>query len=353
MPQRAPRTWWRNEFYDHPGRRERQEDAFYVTTGGTKLDKVYCKPCFDADFAEIVAKDAATLGLGRQNTARSREDVITHCMRQLVFLHCVSSPLIDDALVWSMQKGHSQPPEREYGYLRYAGTTLVNHVKTCSRQTPSNRSLARREKLASLPRKSRASSSPNTNIQPMQSLSIPGTLQQSPPDTQMLPPSLPPTRTCSPAFSTSSLPPLPSPYGNLMIPLNDSPQLSPGQSFSDLPTPRSRSQSILIDDNSTWLPEFQRRFEDRIARLTVSANLPLSWVDNPEWIDFVGDFIAFARSPSQKVLTNRLIPAAAKSYRELAKIAATNQNVTLQADGWTGVNFHHLLAFMISFDKQV
>ena len=138
-----------------------------------------------------------------------------------------------------------------------------------------------------------------------------------------------------------------------MIPLNDSPQLSPGQSFSDLPTPRSRLQSILIDDNSTWLPEFQRRFEDRIARLTVSANLPLSWVDNPEWIDFVGDFIAFARSPSQKVLTNHLIPAAAKSYRELAKIVATNQNVTLQADGWTGVNFHHLLAFMISFDKQV
>ena len=97
-----------------------------------KLDKVYCMPCFNADFAEIVAKDAGTLGLGQQNNGQSREDIITHCTQQLVFLHCVTSTLIDDALVWSMQKGHSQPPEREYGYLRYAGMTLVNHVKMCS-----------------------------------------------------------------------------------------------------------------------------------------------------------------------------------------------------------------------------
>ena len=106
MPhQRAPRTWWCNEFYDHPGHHERHENPFYVTTGGMKLDKVYCKPCFDANFAEIVAKDVGTLGLGRQNNGQSREDIITHCTQQLVFLHCVTSTLIDDALVWSMLSG--------------------------------------------------------------------------------------------------------------------------------------------------------------------------------------------------------------------------------------------------------
>ncbi|KAF9782368.1 hypothetical protein BJ322DRAFT_1010247 [Thelephora terrestris] len=123
----------------------------------------------------------------------------------------------------------------------------------------------------------------------------------------------------------------------------------------DLPIPisQSQSQSVLIDNPGVWLPEFQRKFEERIARLTVSAGMPLSWVDNPEWIDFINDFVPSARSPSRKVLTNRLIPMVAKSYRDMAKIAARNQNVTLQADGWTGVNFHHLLAFMISFNNQV
>jgi hypothetical protein len=102
-----------------------------------------------------------------------------------------------------------------------------------------------------------------------------------------------------------------------------------------------------------WIPEFQLKFEERIARLTVSAGLPLSWVDNPEWIDFINDFLPSARSPSQKDLTNRLIPSAAKHYQSMAKLVARNKNATLQADGWTGVNFHHLLVFMFAFDKQV
>jgi len=54
----------------------------------------------------------------------------------------------------------------------------------------------------------------------------------------------------------------------------------------------------LIDDSGIWPPEFQRKFEERIARLTVSAGLPLSWVNNPEWIDFINDFLPSARSPS-------------------------------------------------------
>ena len=169
----------------------------------------------------------------------------------------------------------------------------------------------------------------------------------------MLPPSLPSTRACSPAASTSALPALPSPYANLMIPLGDNPLLSPALSCSDYPTSRSRSQSVLIDNSGVWLPEYQGKFEERIARLTVSAGLPLSWVDNPEWIDFVNDFLPSARSPSRKVLTNRLIPTAAKIHKNAAKTAAKNQNITLQADGWTGVNFHHLLAFMIAFNRQV
>ena len=32
---------------------------------------------------------------------------------------------------------------------------------------------------------------------------------------------------------------------------------------------------------------------------------------------------------------------------------ARDQNVTLQADGWTGTNSHHFLALMMTFNKQV
>ena len=102
-----------------------------------------------------------------------------------------------------------------------------------------------------------------------------------------------------------------------------------------------------------WSHELQTRFETQIARLTASAGLPLSWVDNPEWIDFVHQFLPAAKSPSRKVLTARLIPRLAKDYCQLAKVSSRDQNATIQADGWTGGNFHHLLAFMIAVKKKV
>ena len=94
-------------------------------------------------------------------------------------------------------------------------------------------------------------------------------------------------------------------------------------------------------------------FETCIARLTASAGLPLSWVDNPEWIDFIHRFLPGATSPSRRVLTARLIPHVAEIYRQMAKECSKGQNATIQADGWTGVNFHHLLGFMITVNKRV
>jgi hypothetical protein len=256
--------------------------------------------------------------------------------------------------VWSIQKGHAAAPDTEYGFLRYASSTLINHLKTCGRQTPAIRARAKHDSEAASPRKPGRLGSTHLSIQPPWPQFHHGTFQHSPQyHDQMLPPSLPSTRACSPAASISALSAFPSPYLGVTTPFDDGPLYSPAQSSANLPNPGSRSQSVLINDSGIWPPEYQTKFEERIARLTVSAGLPLSWVDNPEWIDFIKDFLPFAWSPLRKVLTNRLIPTAAKNHQNVAKAAAKGQNTTLQADGWMGVNFHHLLAFMITFNKQV
>jgi len=76
-------------------------------------------------------------------------------------------------------------------------------------------------------------------------------------------------------------------------------------------------------------------------------------VDNAEWIGFIEEFLPAAKSPSRKVLTNRLIPAAVAEFRAAAKVAANGREATIQADGWTGVNHHHLIAFMITVDGKI
>jgi hypothetical protein len=40
-----------------------------------------------------------------------------------------------------------------------------------------------------------------------------------------------------------------------------------------------------------WSDARQMRFEERMIRLTASAGLPLSWVENPEWLNFCTEFI--------------------------------------------------------------
>ena len=79
MPAVTARRWWRNEYYDHPGRLTKHEDA-YVTAGNTKVEKVYCMPCFNGHVAKIIARDEAGLSLGRRNIVRTREEVVAYGM---------------------------------------------------------------------------------------------------------------------------------------------------------------------------------------------------------------------------------------------------------------------------------
>ena len=103
---------------------------------------------------------------------------------------------------------------------------------------------------------------------------------------------------------------------------------------------RSSSRPRTADPN-TWSAEKQKRFENRLTRLTASAGLPLSWVDNTEWLDLCEEFIPAAKSPSRKTLTHRLLPATVAELRAEARAATKGHEATMQADGWTGTNNHH------------
>jgi hypothetical protein len=89
-----------------------------------------------------------------------------------------------------------------------------------------------------------------------------------------------------------------------------------------------------------------------MVELTTSAGFPLVWVENPVWQTILEEFLPEAPRISRKILTQRLLPEVATDLREKVKDIVHRQDVTLQADGWTGLNNHHLIAFMITCDKQ-
>ena len=102
-----------------------------------------------------------------------------------------------------------------------------------------------------------------------------------------------------------------------------------------------------------WTPTKLRRFEHLVLRLTASAGFPLSWVENPEWQLLRKEFIYGSPSISRKVLSTRILGEVADEFRALAREIVRGKPVTLQSDGWTGMNNRHLLAFMVTCDKRV
>jgi hypothetical protein len=129
--------------------------------------------------------------------------------------------------------------------------------------------------------------------------------------------------------------------------------LSARRPHSHPPSSRIGINTPRLSSGQLWSSSSQTEFENHIARITVSANLPLSWVDNLEVVTFMDKYIPAATAPSRKVLTKRIIPNLADELQTAAKKETRGKNATLQADGWTGGNHRHLVAFMITAEKKV
>lgn len=80
------------------------------------------------------------------------------------------------------------------------------------------------------------------------------------------------------------------------------------QPHSNPPSSRIGAVTPRFSSGQLWSVSSQTEFENHIARITASANLPLSWVDNLEVVTFMDKYIPAATAPSRKVLTKRIIP---------------------------------------------
>ena len=102
-----------------------------------------------------------------------------------------------------------------------------------------------------------------------------------------------------------------------------------------------------------WSPSRVKAFEHRILRLTASAGFPLSWVENPEFHALQDEFIIGSPHISRKVLTKQILCEVVTEFHEAVKQQTAGKEATMQSDGWTDINNHHLVAFMITADQKV
>lgn len=105
--------------------------------------------------------------------------------------------------------------------------------------------------------------------------------------------------------------------------------------------------------SSVWSESRQERFDGFLARLTASANLPHRWIENPEWVGLVTEFIPGAQLCSRQKLADTLIPRELERLGAITRKDVKDSKGTFQLDGWTGTNFHHYLGFMLTAKGKV
>ena len=122
----------------------------------------------------------------------------------------------------------------------------------------------------------------------------------------------------------------------------------------------ARSSSVTAhsanrNSHAEWSVDRQNTFNTRLGRLTASAGLPISWIENPEFTLFCQEFVhPSANIPSRKVLTRRILPTIKREFRKKAQAAIKRgSNATIQGDGWSAINEHHLNAFMMTVERKV
>ncbi|KAI6010645.1 hypothetical protein BKA83DRAFT_25636 [Pisolithus microcarpus] len=79
---------------------------------------------------------------------------------------------------------------------------------------------------------------------------------------------------------------------------------------------------------------------------------PSHWVENPEWLGFLQEFIPQAEPVKRQSLANHWIPMEVAKFCQEAKNHSQGLEGTLQYDGWSGINFHHFIAFMLTTSRH-
>ena len=263
---------------------------------------------------------------------------------------------------------------------------ILRHLHKCMNQPESVRSDARKECtdrgwLAATP--SRPSSSRRTYAEMSEQLAVPLALPRLMPAQQQFIANGPYIQA-----ETTYAPMLPSQSHLLQVPNRSMPfcpiqPCLPSRLFLDEPMPDSRagspttslapSDSISYQSSSkrrrvlsytpsihngsspgapAWTSGHQARFASCVARLTASCGFPFQWVNNPEWLALCNEFIPNATPIDRRSLANKYIPMEAKKFRDAAISRSRGLEVTIQCDGWSGINFHHYIAFMITTSSR-
>ena len=100
-------------------------------------------------------------------------------------------------------------------------------------------------------------------------------------------------------------------------------------------------------------PNEMAAIHQQLLRALLSANVPFSFVDNPEVIKLFKMIRPSYNLPSRKWISTEVLDQVHKEVdHEIQKFAAEAKFLTLSGDGWTNVSKQSMVNFIITNEKR-
>jgi hypothetical protein len=116
---------------------------------------------------------------------------------------------------------------------------------------------------------------------------------------------------------------------------------------------KQASFTVVTAKAITFSPTKQVEFENMLLRAVISAGWSFNSLNDPEVRKFFAAFIPGAVIPDRRKLSTSILKREVIKVEGSVKEAVKGQYVTLQADGWKDISKKHLLAFMVTANREV
>jgi hypothetical protein len=116
---------------------------------------------------------------------------------------------------------------------------------------------------------------------------------------------------------------------------------------------KQASFTVVTAKAVAFSPAKQVEFENKLLRASISAGWSFNSLNDPEVRKFFAAFVPGAAIPDRKKLATSILKREVIKVEGSVKEAVKGHYVTLQGDGWKDISKKHLLAFMVTANREV
>ena len=116
---------------------------------------------------------------------------------------------------------------------------------------------------------------------------------------------------------------------------------------------KQKAFEVIAAQSIPYTKEMQEKFENQLLRAYVSSGTAFNKINDPEVQKLFSTFMPSATLPTHQRLEGQILHRVVVQMEGAMKTSAKTSLATISCDGWKDVSRRHLVAFMVTMNREV